>query len=432
MAHEMAEGYELPLRRLEGVPSRVKTISLVLLVLGAVAFVGALMADPGRAWKAYLYNWLYWSSIAQGAFMLSVAVTLARGLWARPVRRIAMSFGAFLPIAFVLFLPLLFQGEHLFTWYGKELHGAKEVYLDFPFLAVRNVIGLLILTVLSMMFIRASTRPDAGLVRDLVPQKLRGQYDRLTRGWRGQAQEERIATKRMHVLGPILGFAWAIVFSIVAFDFVMSQEDHWFSTLIGPYYFMGGFQGGVALTVLLTLYYRRKLDLEDYIQTPQLHDLGKLLFAFSVFWAYMFWSQYIVIWYGKLTWEQIFLVRRMIAPFGGLSLLLVLCLFVLPFFGLLGAAPKKNPVTLTLFASVILFGLWIERYILVYPSFYSGAETVPFGWQEIGTALAFAGLFLGSVFHFGTRYPVMQMWQPASEVAAPGEEPPGTEAATAE
>lgn len=432
MAHEMAEGYELPLRRLEGMPSRVKTVSLVLLVLGVIAFVGALMADPGRAWKAYLYNWLFWSSIAQGALMLAVAVTLAKGLWARPVRRIAVSFGAFLPIAFVLFLPILFQGKHVFAWYGQELGGAPGVYLNTTFLVVRNVIGLALLTWLSMMFIRVSLRPDAGLARDRVPEKLRGVYDRLTRGWRGQDEEDRIATRKTHVLGPILGIVWALVYSVISFDFVMAQETHWFSTLIGPYYFVGGLLGGIALTVLMTLYYRNKLELGDYIQKPQLHDLGKLLFAFSVFWAYMFWSQYLVIWYGKLTWEQAFLVRRMTEPFGGLALLMFLCMFVLPFFGLLGAAPKKHPVTLTVFAFVILFGLWIERYILVYPSFYSGAEALPFGWQEIGTTLAFAGLFIGTVFHFGTRYPVMQMWQPVEEYPEPREEPPETRPVTPE
>ncbi|MBI4543709.1 MAG: hypothetical protein HY703_00760, partial [Gemmatimonadetes bacterium] len=194
----------------------------------------------------------------------------------------------------------------------------------------------------------------------------------------------------------------------------------------GPYFFMAAFLGGIAATALLTVVYRRGLELGSAIQPPQLHDLGKLTFAFCVFWAYLFWSQYLVIWYGLLPREQSFVIHRLSAPFTPLAVLVFFCLFVIPFFGLLGATPKRTPGILAAFAGVVLFGLWIERYTLIYPSHYPRAAELYLGWQEVGIAFAFAGLLLASLMFFATRFPLFQLWQPLSELEllrAPGELP---------
>jgi hypothetical protein len=141
-----------------------------------------------------------------------------------------------------------------------------------------------------------------------------------------------------------------------------------------------------------------------------------------VFWAYLFFSQYIVIWYGMLPGEQSFVIHRFMAPFGLIAKLVFLFVFVIPFFGLLGAATKRNPRILTLFGGLILLGLWLERYLLVYPSYHIGTTELPLGWQEVGTALFFAGLLILSVLRFLHRYPVFQLWQPMSEIELQGVE----------
>ncbi|MFS8637684.1 MAG: hypothetical protein FWJ74_06330 [Gemmatimonadota bacterium] len=431
MAHDTFEEVEIPVRRFEGFPKPALLACLAMLVVGAVAFVAALMGDPDRAWRAYLFNWLYFGTIAQGGVMLAVAVVLARGLWARPVRRIALGFVAFLPIWYVMLFPLLLQSERIFHWYHEELHGAKATYLNIPFLATRNIVLLAALLGLSLLFAYWALRPDAGMLRDEATGKLKALYERLSRGWLGQQAEEERAYRRLQVIGPILALTWAFAFSVVAFDFVQSQDPHWFSTLIGPYFFMAGFLGGISATILFTIAYRKSLGLDSVIRTQQFHDLGKLQFAFCVFWAYLFWSQYLVIWYGQIPWEQAFFVARLGEPYGGLALTVLLFIFVFPFFGLLGATPKKRPPILATFAALVLLGLWLERYLLIYPSFYQG-ETAPLGWQEVGTGLAFAGLFIGAAVLFATRFPVVQLWQPATEEALmlSTEEPPGTEAVT--
>jgi hypothetical protein len=167
-----------------------------------------------------------------------------------------------------------------------------------------------------------------------------------------------------------------MAFTFVAIDLVMSLDPHWLSMLIAPYVFMAAFLGGIAATVVLTLIYRRHLTLQAYVEGATLHDLGKLMFGYCVFWAYLFWSQYIVIWYGNLPYEQVFLIPRVQEPYLALSLLVLFSLFVLPFAGLLGARAKKTPAILGGFALLVLVGLWFERYLLIYPTLYPEVETL--------------------------------------------------------
>jgi len=433
MAHELHQ-VELPLVRLDRVPSKVKTIAIALLAIGLLAVAGSFAVDAERGWRAYMFNWLFWTSVAQGAVIFSAAVTIARGIWSKPIRRISLSFVAFLPISWALLIPLLIGGEHIFPWAGHELHGGKEAWLNLPFLSARNLLLILILTGISVAYAYWALRPDIGLIRDKAPERLRGLYERMTRDWRGQEAEEVLAARRLAVLGPVMALVWAAAYSVVAWDFIMSLEDHWFSTMIGPLFFMGGFLGGIAATAVLTTVYRNTLGLGEYIQTPQFHDLGKLTFAFCVFWVYLFWSQFLVIWYGMLPAEQPYLVHRFSTPYAGISTLVVALLFVVPFIGLLSAVSKKTPASLSFFATVALVGLWLERYMQTYPSYYHDREQIVFGWQEIGFALPFAGLMLLALMWFAVRFPLLQLWQPAVEELWIGstEEPPGTSTVTAE
>ncbi len=425
MAHSDVSS-DAPVARFEATPRAMAGASAALMLVGLATFLAALATDADRAWLAYLTNWLYFTSLAMGAVMLAVVVTITRGMWSRSLRRIALSFVAFLPVAFVLLLPILAAADHIFPWLHEPVAG-KEAWLNVPFLVVRNLVLLGALFALAIVFARASLRPDIGLVRDTASGRLAALYARMTRGWRGQEVEEAVAHKRIARLGPAIALLYAVAMTVVAFDFVMSLEPHWFSTLLGAYFFMAAFLGGLALTGITTLAVTRKLGVEGAVSPSQYHDLGKLTFGFVVFWGYLFFSQYIVIWYGLLPGEQSFVIHRFSPPFSGIAKLVFLFLFIIPFFGLLGAAPKRTPQILTTFGGIILAGLWLERYLLVYPSLYIDAEHLPLGWQEIGTALFFAGLLLASVLWFLRRFPVFQLWQPMSELELRGLEVETTE-----
>jgi hypothetical protein len=229
---------------------------------------------------------------------------------------------------------------------------------------------------------------------------------------------ERILSR----LAPTLVLAYVVAWTFVAIDLVMALDPHWLSMLLGPYVFMGALLGGIAATALVAVIYRRHLALDAFIETPTLHDIGKLLFGFCVFWAYLFWSQYIVIWYGNLPYEQVFLIPRVTPPYLTISVLVVVSLFVLPFAGLLGATAKRTPVVLAGFATLVLTGLWFERYILVYPTLYPDVSVVPLGVPELSAGLLMLGLLMASGAWFGTRFPMLQIWRSASELELLGVE----------
>ncbi len=406
---------EVPVRRFERIPRTPALVAAGLIVLGAIGWALALATDADRAWRAYLQNWLYWTSIANGAVMFAAALSMVNGIWARSIRRVAVSTVAFLPIAYLLLIPLFFVGGRIFPWVEQGA-GPQASYLNVPFLVARQLVLLGVCFLVSLVFVYWALRPDAGLVVDAGgPSAGSGLYRFLTRGWLGQEAEEARASRRLSRLGPILGLCYGVAFSVVAFDFVMAMEKEWWSTLIGPYFFMGAFLGGLATTVVLTVIYRRALGLERLVEATTLHDVGKLTFGFCVFWGYLFWAQYIVIWYGQLPHEQAFVVHRLGGVFRPVSILVFWMLFILPFFGLLGVLPKRTPGWLAGAAAVILTGLWFERYTLLYPSYYHAAHVLPLGWQEVVTTLPFAGLFVLAVLWFASTFPMVQMWEPLWE-----------------
>jgi len=410
---------ELPYRRLEVVPGALRGLSFALIILGIIAFAVALSGDADRAWRAYHFNWIYFTSVAQGAVLLAAVVTITRGVWSRPIRRLALSFVAFLPIAWLLAIPILLVGaRHIFPWLADPatMQPGKEAYLNIPFMSVRILGGLAVLVVLDFMFAYWQLRPDVGMIKDRAPEHLRSYYERFTRNWQGQELEELRAYRKLARLAPIVVIGYAVVMTFIAYDFAMSLEPHWYSTMIGPYFFMGAFLGGIAWTVIVAVTYLLKGGAADVIGSSTLHDIGKLMFGFCVFWAYLFYGQYIVIWYGLLPIEATWIIHRFGMPFQPFMALVFACLFIFPFFGLMGVAPKRRPQILVGFATVVAIGLWLERYVLVYPSVYAGNTEAPFGWQEIGIAFFFLGLLLLALTAFQTRFPIFQMWQPASEL----------------
>jgi hypothetical protein len=216
----------------------------------------------------------------------------------------------------------------------------------------------------------------------------------------------------MNKLAPALALTYAVVMSVTVYDFAMSLDPHWFSTLFGAWYFMGAFWGGIAATAFAAMVLRgQDADLSRAIGIQQRHDIGKLAFAFTVFWTYLFFSQYIVIWYGKLPWEQSFMVARSGEAWGSYSLTVVVLCFLVPFAGLIGRKAKMTPISLQILTGIILFGLWSERYFLVAPSILPGYESTNMTYHLL-TGVGFLGLFLLSIRWFLSTFPMLQIWQP--------------------
>ena len=388
------------------------------IVVGLVSFVIRLLQDPQAAWISYITNWLYFTSVSMGGLLLAIATWITKAKWNWSIRRISQSFVAFLPFSFLLMLPMLSLGESYFPWIEMMADDPvvqnKAAYLNMPFLITRNVLGLALLFGVALYFVYLALRPDMGLSAQQLTEGKRSEAWQalLTRGWMGQEKEEVRSYKRMTVIAPAFVIIYAVVMTMLSYDWVMSLEPHWFSTMFGPWFFMGAFWIGIAATALWSVYLRTQHEaFHRYIGLQQRHDIGKLAFAFCVFWTYLFFSQYIVIWYGKLPWEQAWIIRRSDEVWGGLSGLVILLCFVIPFAGLIGRTPKTKPVLLAFFTSIILVGMWLERYVMLAPSLHHGGDPVFTIWQPL-IGLMFLGLYLGSVRWFLTTFPAIQVWQP--------------------
>ena len=375
--------------------------------------------DPARAEQAYAANWLFFFAVAEGAMLLCAVTTIVKAKWNWSVRRVSLAFAAYLPIAFILFLPMLGLRESYFPWIeameSDPIVQAKAAYLNIPFLVARNVAGLLLLIGLSLYLAYQALRPDMGLVQAGGDASRERWRTSLTSDWMGQEAEETASARRMGRVAPAFILVYAAVMSMVVYDFAMSLEPHWFSTIFGAWYFMGGFWGGIASTALIVvLLKRRNADLSRLMGPQQMHDLGKLTFAFCVFWTYIFFAQYIVIWYGKLPWEQAWVVHRTGDVWGPFSLALVLLCFVIPFAGLIGRRPKLNPVILGSFTVLILGGLWLEHHLLIAPSLRLEGPALGI-WEGLVTLL-FLGPLLWSLRWFLSTFPVVQVWQPPEQL----------------
>src|SRR5205814_7919409 len=202
----------------------------------------------------------------------------------------------------------------------------------------------------------------------------------------------------------ILAFAFG--YSLLGYDLIMALSTKWVSNLFGAFYFMGSFLAGLMMLAVLAIVLRGTMGLAGIYTSRQQHDLGKLCFGFSVFWAYLMWSQFLVIWYGNLPEETYFIFYRLYGAWRPIGTAVFLLVFVIPFIGLLGVKPKTFAPTMIGFALVSLLGIWLERYLEVVPSINQGAGPA-IGLPEIGTTLFYAGLFFLAWAWFAGRYPII-------------------------
>jgi hypothetical protein len=416
MAHDSPIPHAIPYRTLGPLSGTVKGLIAVLVLVGAVAaFLGA-SAAPERLWQGLLFNWLFWSSLALGMVMFAVALHLTAADWAWSIQRFALAGVAFLPVSFIL-LAVVFLGSE--TYFHHWLHPyeydpiieAKRVWLTLPTLIARDYIAIAILYSLAIAFAYFSLRPD---VYGVQGDRRRGIFDRLTRNWRGVEVEASRSITVRNYMGPVMGISFALIWGMIGIDLAMTMDPHFFSTMFPVAFFWVAFHGGVAATAIAVTFLRKPIGISEFVTARQWHDLGKLVFAFSVFWMYLNWSQYIVIWYGLLPWEQPYFVYRFAEPFGAITASIIILCFVLPFFGLLTRPPKKIPEVLSFFAALILVGHWLERFIITVPSIWEG-EGLPLGLPEIGIGLGFLGLFLACYLWFVQTFPMLP--SPASLAA---------------
>jgi hypothetical protein len=392
-------------------PRTLKLLSIVLAVVGAVVFLIGLFVQPDRAWQSLLVNWLYFTSISSAGVMFVAVQRITTARWSRPIVRFLEGYVAFLPVAFVLLVLILIVGRsHIFWWTHEVPHvHEKQVYLNPSFLLPRAILTYLIISVLSVWYVYTSIRLDVGLVPEAGAKWARGLRERMRRGFRDERRELHSTHSLQGKLAVFLGFAFVFGWIVLSWDLSMSLDQHFQSTMYGWWFFMGGWVTALASWTLIVLAWRRYLGRYDLIEEKHFHDLGKLCFAFSAFWGYLTFGQYLVIWYGNLAEETHWMRLRLIEGWRIPTLVTVALMFVLPFFGLMSRAAKVFYPTLVLFTFSTIFGLWMHRYLEVYPSIYGVLSDIPFGIWEIGVTLGYLGLWGVCYLSFMDAFPKMRV-----------------------
>jgi hypothetical protein len=341
-------------------------------VLGAVG-LGLLAASmavaPARAWANVLLAGFALTGIGlAGAFFVALSHA-ADATWEVAFRRVPEAMTRALSAGAVLIGLLLVAYPSLYPWTSEPVGAPgsfSALWLNRPFFLVRAAIYFAIW----MGFARA-------LVRQSRAQDADGDPTWTTRSRRTSG-------------------AFLVVFALTCFlasvDWIMSLTPRWYSTMFGVYNFAGLFLSGLAMMVALVVWLRRAGPLGDAVNDEHLHDLGKLLFAFAVFWMYIWFSQYMLIWYANITEETVYFIPRMRGAWLPLVVTSIVLNWVVPFLAIMSRPARRHAGVMLKVATVILVGRWLDLYVMILPAV--SPDVPPFGPWELGGALAAAGLFL--------------------------------------
>ena len=360
---------------------------LAVLVGVAVLLWGFAGGHGARIWRAWHFNLLFWMGLAQASVIFAATQKLAKGHWSGVVIRFAEAAVAFTPVAVVLFLVEALGRDTIYSWI-HEPRTDLGWWVTPQWFFIRNAAVISIQAWLAWRFVRRDVAPD---VQELAS---------------GTPVERTTDTALISRDAAIFLVVWAFGASLVGFDLVTSLAYKWVSNLYGAFYFMGSFLAALMTLAITAIAMRRAMGLGDLYSSKQQHDLGKLCFGFTVFWAYLMWSQFLVIWYGNLPEETYFVFYRLWGPWRPVGVAVFLLIFLVPFVGLLGVKPKRYPPTMVAFALTSLVGIWLERYLEVVPSI-NGGDGPALGIPEVGVACFFAGLYLLAISWFASKYPML-------------------------
>lgn len=349
----------------------LKVMGLGCLILAAV--IAVVSGDSGGFWSAWLHNWLFAITVGLGALLFVAIQHLTKAGWSVVVRRVAECLSVTIgPVAWLsvpVLIALLVGSHSLFVW-NDTAHVAedpilsgKTAWLNAPFFVIRTVIYLGVWWWIALQFYAGSVRADGDDSGGLLT-RLRARS------------------------GPWL-IALGITVTLASFDWIMSLDPHWFSSILGVYLFASAMVAGLAALTLVVLALRRA-GLLQQVTVEHLHDLGKLLYGFNCFWAYIAFSQYLLIWYANIPEETGWFYHRQIHGWAEVSIALVALHFVLPFFGLMSRGAKRHAPTLAFWSVVLLVANWIDLYWLIMPSV--AARSISPGLMDVLLACGFVAL----------------------------------------
>ncbi len=372
---------------------------LVGAVALAVCLAGGVAISREQFLHAYLAAYLFWAGVALGSLALLMLHHLVGGRWGHGIQRVLEAATSTLPYLALFFLPILLNLPGLYIWAqpgaAERIHllHHKALYLNVPFFWVRTLFYFAVWITLSGLLRRWSLEQDRT----------------------GEAG----ITRRLQVLsGPGL-VLYGLTVTFAAFDWVMSIEPQWFSTIYGVIFIVGQGLAALAFAIVVTRLLADRKPLADTLTPNHFHDLGNLLLAFVMLWAYVAFSQYLIIWSGNIPEEIIWYVNRMAGGWRLLAFALIGLHFILPFLLLLSRTTKRRARGLFAVALGILVMRMVDLYWVVSPAFHPTEWGLH--WLDLVAPAALGGIWLAAFLHQLKRHPLLPLHDPRFPEQAAGE-----------
>jgi hypothetical protein len=352
-----------------GLQQRLLIIGATGLALSALGY----FVDAPQLFYSYLTAFTFWTSLALGALFFTMLHHLVDATWSIVLRRINETIMTTMPLLALLFLPIIAGMHDLYHWTHADavandpILQMKAPWLNTGFFLIRTAFYFAVWWFISQKLYGISLQQD---VNGYDPHQ----------------------TRRFRLISAPGMILFALTSTFAAFDWLMSLDPHWYSTIFGVYVFGGGFLGLICLLVLLVQYLRSRGLLVDTITIEHYHDLGKLMFAFTVFWAYIAFSQYFLIWYANIPEETIWYQHRWPGSWKIFTMLIVFGKFIVPFLLLMLRATKRSLPALRILAVWMLLMHWVDLHWIVLPNLHQHGAHL--SWMDLTTMVGVGGLFL--------------------------------------
>lgn len=367
----MIEGFESARPDLEVFRRNALIVGVVALAIG---LIGAFL-NPAQFFRSYLLGFLFCIGVTLGCFAILMLQHMSGGVWGLVTRRVLESATRTFPLLALLFVPVAAGTRLIFPWAGEVQAGQealaraiaqKHIYLNLPFFLVRTVIYFLVWIGLSLALNRWSEQQD-------------------------RTGERSLTRKIQGASGPGL-VLYGLTVTFASVDWAMSLDPQWFSTMYGMLFMGGQGLGAMAFVIAIMVLLAGRKPMNQVLQPQHLHDLGKLMLAFLMIWAYFAFSQFLIIWAGNLPEEIPWYVRRLQSSWKWIGMLLILLHFVLPFVLLLSRDLKRNARLLSTLAVGVIVMRFVDLFWLTGPELHGGTFAV--SWLDIVVPLGLGGIWL--------------------------------------
>jgi hypothetical protein len=352
--------------------ARIRRPALVVGLVALAASAAGAAISPRQFFQSYLFACVFWTGLALGCLAVLMLRYVTGGAWGVPIRRPLESATRTLPYVALLFVPLVFGLKQLYEWARPEdvahdpILQHKQPYLNVPFFVGRGIVYIGAWFLLAWFLNRWSDEQD------------RAPSPRLNR--------------RLQLISSGGLVAYGLTITFWSIDWLMSLEPHWFSTMYGVLLMAGQALSALAFAIAVTILLARFKPLSDVLSPEHLHDLGKLLLAFVMFWAYVSFSQYLIIWSGNLPEEVPWYLRRLQGGWGWFGIAMIVLHFALPFLLLLPADANRDPKILGSVALLVLGMRAVDLFWLIRPALAPGHFQLH--WLDLAAPIGVGGVWL--------------------------------------